>query len=306
MIRKLYPAYTCGLDLGQQRDFTAFAVLESSTLLYPERNPVTFEQITKTQVALRALKRFPLRTSYTDIVDLLRDLLRKPPLAASATLVLDATGCGLPVYDLIKSIRSFPARVIPVTITGGERPSRDGLFHRIPRRHLLSNLYTLFSKKDLTIARRLPLSQTLLQSSPPSATPSTHPLHTTTLLLLRPSLPGSPPNLKSAHNPIHYRDSIPTMQHQDELNPPDKGRRTFKNCRVKDFTLNAQCSPAPVTSSNPLQPGSVATVTALLAVSEYVAAQAAGSSRIEQFSEGRLRPPERSRMKERRYHVAYE
>jgi len=163
MTRRLSPTYTCGLDLGQQRDYTALVILETSTLLFPERNPVTFEFLTRHQIALCHLERFPLRTSYTAIVENLSDLLIQRPLFGLSTLVLDATGPGLPVYDLLKHARNFPATLKPVTITAGDHVTRDGRFYRIPRRHLLSHLHTQLTTRSISVSPGLPDAQALIR-----------------------------------------------------------------------------------------------------------------------------------------------
>src|SRR5262249_51569740 len=95
--------YLIGLDLGQKRDFTATAILEKVTT-----QPRLYH--------LRHLERIKLDTSYIEVVERICSLLRTGVLCGSSTLVMDATGVGLPVLDLIRKRGISP---VAVTITGG-------------------------------------------------------------------------------------------------------------------------------------------------------------------------------------------
>jgi hypothetical protein len=91
-----------GLDLGQAHDHTAIAVLERSEICLG-RSPVTFERIIETRYSFRHLERLPLGMDYPSMVDQVRTLLQRPELAQSPTnLVVDATGLGRPVVDLLR------------------------------------------------------------------------------------------------------------------------------------------------------------------------------------------------------------
>src|SRR2546422_486408 len=47
------------------------------------------------------LQRVRLGTPYPDVVDRVRDVLRRPALAGRCTLAMDATGVGQPVLDML-------------------------------------------------------------------------------------------------------------------------------------------------------------------------------------------------------------
>ena len=76
--------------------------------------------------SLRHLQRFALGTPYTEIVPAVARLASSAPLSGSAVLVVDQTGVGRPVVDMLRR-RPDPA-IVPVTITGGQAitVSEDG------------------------------------------------------------------------------------------------------------------------------------------------------------------------------------
>ena len=154
--------YFVGLDLGQSADYTALAIAEQvdaptgATRAEVVRgavvvsaagrpSPVVQEvPATERQYHVRELRRFPLGTSYPDIVADVCQLLRREPLrGAQVTLALDETGVGAPVRDLF--VRALPrvsllptdgptATLVPITITGGHEPIRDGRGWHVPKR----------------------------------------------------------------------------------------------------------------------------------------------------------------------------
>jgi hypothetical protein len=144
-------SYVLGLDLGQTSDFTALAVLE--------RHPVeTAEQ--KPDYALRHLQRFPLGTAYTEIVPAV-GALRHSELLRQAPLVVDQTGVGRAVVDML---RQTACGVIPVTITGGHATTvtGDGSYH-VPKKELITALQVVMQGRRLQIARSLPDAATLVR-----------------------------------------------------------------------------------------------------------------------------------------------
>jgi len=140
------PDYFLGLDLGQTRDFTALAVLE--------RQPPTDAgtAVEPPEYALRHLHRFPLGTTYTEIVPAVAALVRSGPLAESP-VVVDQTGVGRAVVDLMRQAIGW---VVPVTITGGHAATvtEDHSFH-VPKKELVTSLQVVMQSRRLRIARQL-------------------------------------------------------------------------------------------------------------------------------------------------------
>lgn len=140
MASKTY--YYIGLDLGQSVDYTALAVAERHKHAAPQRPSYD----------VRHLQRFPLGTGYPDIVDQVGEMLTTPPLAGQGlSLVVDATGVGAPVVDLLRRAR-LPGRLVPVTITGGDSVNRDRAGFRVPKRDLISSTKVLLQSGRLRFA----------------------------------------------------------------------------------------------------------------------------------------------------------
>ena len=155
-----------GLDLGQSADPSALAVLEQSQYSDPE---------SRASYACRHLQRWPLGTPYPTIVEEVGRLVATPPLPNCA-LVVDATGCGRPVVDMIRQARP-PADLVPVTITAGHALTCGPDGYHVPKRELVSTLQILLQERRLQIARALPEAAKLereLLSFQMRITPSAH------------------------------------------------------------------------------------------------------------------------------------
>src|SRR5215203_3938723 len=151
--------YYVGLDLGQSADYTALAVVQK----VPAYDPQTGKH--STELRLRHLERYPLKTPYTQIADHVHDLLSGPPFTVpvlengrvakpSTQLIVDATGVGTAVTDLLTERR---LKFVEVTITGlGQRVSRNGTRkYSVPKQDLVAALEVPFHKGTLKVAKGL-------------------------------------------------------------------------------------------------------------------------------------------------------
>ena len=172
-------SYLAGLDLGQTNDFTALAILERTRPAEPadswgetfrvrqhgsgiETVPVrpTAPKRERTY-AVRHLERFPLGTSYPAICERMVELFAEPPLR-SATLVIDQTGVGRAVVDMIRRARPR-ASIRPITITAGHDIVPDEAGWRVPKKELVSALQVLLQSHRLQVASKLPMASVLLK-----------------------------------------------------------------------------------------------------------------------------------------------
>jgi hypothetical protein len=144
--------YFIGVDLGQTRDHTAIAVVERTDIRLRERDWVTWEFLRETRSYLRHLDRVVLGTSYPDVVRIVCDAVADVERFGPCTLVVDATGVGAPVVDLLREA-GLHARVVAVTITGADgvsrRPNGDWL---VPKRDLVTGLQLMLQQEELRIA----------------------------------------------------------------------------------------------------------------------------------------------------------
>jgi hypothetical protein len=149
--------FVTGLDLGQQRDYTAIAILERTTV--PAPDPALDDQ---DQYAVRHLERMPLGTSYTAVCDHLVELFDRPQLT-DTMLAVDETGVGRPVVDLLDTSR-IQADIRPITITGGHEVHQgERLGWKVPKKCLVSTMQVLLQGRRLTVAKSLAFAPVLVE-----------------------------------------------------------------------------------------------------------------------------------------------
>lgn len=140
--------FVLAVDLGKAQDFTAFALV----------------QRIEGGLLLRGLERAALGTSYPAIVARIGELLAGDDLTGrvvvkkAATLkekdwtepktdlVIDATGVGVAVMDMIRAAGLNP---YGVTITGGESESHKGQNWSVPKRDLVAALRVTLQQQAL-------------------------------------------------------------------------------------------------------------------------------------------------------------
>jgi hypothetical protein len=151
--------YYVGLDLGQSADYTALAVVQK----VPTYDQQTGEH--SSELHLKHLERYPLKTPYTDIADQVKSLLSGPPFTTDVLmngrvarprteLIVDKTGVGVAVTDLLKERR---LGFIAVTITGlGQKVNRHATKeYSVPKQDLVSALEVPLHKGTLKVAKGL-------------------------------------------------------------------------------------------------------------------------------------------------------
>lgn len=167
-------ATVLGLDLGQASDFTALVVDEYVKVIskvYPAYDTTTetghFKHVPERsdgfcEHRIRGITRFPLRTSYPQIViEVGKIIAALKAQDRRVVLVIDAGGVGRPVVELFHIARyGIPIR--PVTITGGHHakpdPESPG-YWTVPKKDLVGVLQSNFHQKRLKIAQSLPLTK---------------------------------------------------------------------------------------------------------------------------------------------------
>ena len=144
--------FVIGVDLGQARDYTAICILERFEELTGEAEKGRWAR--RVRYEMPHLKRPSLGTSYPEIIELLKSLIARLPRHERLKILLDRTGCGRPVVDLM---RKEKLEIVPVTIVFSGSASGGSHFgFNVPKRDLVSNLAILFQSDRLKIARTLP------------------------------------------------------------------------------------------------------------------------------------------------------
>jgi hypothetical protein len=167
----LEPIHIVGVDLGQQRDYTAITVVERGyvpagemynaeyhhrgNLIHAARQPVRLEY------RVRHLQRPALGTSYVEVVRGVVELLKRLASPGEhAALAVDTTGVGRPVADMLRTRlkewldgmperRAYSLSTCWITITGGDSVTRTEGGLRVPKRDLISAPLVLMQNERL-------------------------------------------------------------------------------------------------------------------------------------------------------------
>jgi hypothetical protein len=145
--------YFLGLDLGQRRDPAALVLVERAEVLL-ELDRVTYARRRAPRFRVLFLERVRLGTPYPDVVDRVREVVRRPALADRCTVVMDATGVGAPVLDMLRKA-NLGCSIMPVILTGGERASQAGGLWHVPKKDLITGLQVMLEKKELGLPANL-------------------------------------------------------------------------------------------------------------------------------------------------------
>ncbi len=160
-------AYTMGLDLGQARDFSALVVVERVHVLPPQvplieyrrRGDVAVGGDWREEFHVRAIKRWPLGTPYTAVVDDTLAVFRTPQLR-DAALVVDRSGVGRAVMDLLREAWTrgeAGSWVSGLTITAGQRSSGTS----VTKQDLVDGLLVPVTQGRVKVAAGLALADVL-------------------------------------------------------------------------------------------------------------------------------------------------
>ena len=155
--------YVLGCDLAQVNDYTALVAVErtDTPLDLSTIRPVGRDFTTR--LAIVGIKRLDRGIAYPDQVPQIAAMLHALPVGWRRTeLVVDRTGVGRAVYDIIR--RSGIRPLVPVTITAGDSETPDGSGGwRVAKTELVSVISALLHRGDLDIPRDHPLGPLLAQ-----------------------------------------------------------------------------------------------------------------------------------------------
>ena len=149
-----------GLDLGQSQDPTALSIVERAEVFPGEMDWVSYERRRPLRFRVLYLERMLLGTPYPRVVERVRQVVRQSAQQGRCTLVMDATGLGTPVLDMMRAA-NLGCEIVPVLLTGGEREScANGVWH-VPKRDLITGLQAMLDKEELGLPSRLPAARDL-------------------------------------------------------------------------------------------------------------------------------------------------
>jgi len=137
--------------LGQSRDPSAIAVVERAEVVGPF-DPMMYAYRKTAALRVRHLERIPLGTGYPEVVQRVVEVARSRELTGRCRLMVDATGVGRPVVDLLRNARPG-CQVMPVVVTSGERETSSGGIYCVPKRDLIVRLQVLMQTGGLQFAK---------------------------------------------------------------------------------------------------------------------------------------------------------
>ncbi len=131
---------TTGADIGQSQDPTAVVVVQT-------------DLTSKTHV-VRWIETLPLGTPYTAVVDRLAEIDERCRAEGESQLIVDATGVGRPVVDLLRT--RLRGGVHAVTIGGGAAETHPGPHETVvPKRDLVAALEVVLQTRRLVVLKGL-------------------------------------------------------------------------------------------------------------------------------------------------------
>jgi len=142
-------------DLAQVNDYTAITTIER----------INQGADRETEYHLRHIERPERGTTYPKIVERLKAIANSKLIAdADKTVIVDITGVGRPVWDLLKE-SDFDGKTLltGILITGGNTVKEDGNIYSVPKRDLITALQVAFQNGRLKIALGLPEADTLVK-----------------------------------------------------------------------------------------------------------------------------------------------
>ena len=149
--------YFLGLDLGQRQDFTAMAIVERVEPVAVRFDYVAMlrrETRLENQFMVRYVERVALGTSYVSVVRRVEEMVRSAELRGRCTVVVDGTGVGAAVVDLLRESQ-MDCELVAVQITSGGRAQAAHGMWNVPKRDLIGAVQVLLEQRRLVFAEDL-------------------------------------------------------------------------------------------------------------------------------------------------------
>lgn len=177
--------YLIGFDVAQSVDYSALAVVELPVWVGSEEDAMRYrtggtgwispDRIDPRHVELlrradphpwyeqplnlRWLPRWQ-GMKYGEQVEIIAKVMTAPHFAGRSALVMDRTGVGTPVYDLLAQVGIKP---VGVTITGGHEIHRTaGETYSVPKKELIDSLRVALENRLLRVAKQMENADTLM------------------------------------------------------------------------------------------------------------------------------------------------
>lgn len=150
-------AWVVGVDLGKSIDSTAIGIIHH-TIQGTDKWNVNHDRQTWREEAIQRfdlvhLQRLPLGMNYVSQALAIGEIMKREPLkSANEKLVVDQSGVGVGVVDLMEANGLRPIRL---QITAGAEETQEGRIHRVAKTVLISRLEAAMHAKELHVAAAL-------------------------------------------------------------------------------------------------------------------------------------------------------
>jgi hypothetical protein len=156
-------AWVVGVDLGKSIDSTAIAIIHHTVnglgTGRPNHATKTWRQDSVQRFDLVHLQRLPLGMNYVAQAQAIGEIMQREPLkSAGAKLVVDQSGVGVGVVDLMETNGLRPIRL---QITAGAEETQEGNIHRVAKTILISRLEAAMHAEELHVAAALSEAEAL-------------------------------------------------------------------------------------------------------------------------------------------------
>ena len=153
-----------GVDIGQVNDPTALCILELSTRIKDKEQLAAWNYgLEATAISLYEMRHLDqwLGVSYFEQADRIYQLVSRPEIARQTAVIVDATGVGRPLVDLLRQKR-IP-NLVPVIITGGDAAASvdEAGYYHVSKRDLVSAMIILYESERIQMSAQLPLTPAL-------------------------------------------------------------------------------------------------------------------------------------------------
>lgn len=153
-----------GVDLGRQNDFAAPVIFEDELIvepvtIMPDGVPPRYQDVPISLMRIYNLVDMCQwrGVSYPMIARRIKDITISPLISRDYILVVDATGVGIPVIDMMREQDLFP---IGISITGGNVVTLSEFGYNVPKRDIVVNMQVVFQTERIRIAEELELAGT--------------------------------------------------------------------------------------------------------------------------------------------------
>jgi hypothetical protein len=145
--------YLVGVDLGQSSDYTAINITEETATYHKFKSLITREY------RVTYLERFR-GVPYTVIVKRISQMFDNPLLKVYGSLLVDKTGVGQAVVDIMRSDGLHP---IGITITAGHHVTQVPDGFNVPKRELITAHLMLMQAGQWKCSSKLDHAETLMR-----------------------------------------------------------------------------------------------------------------------------------------------